>query len=761
MIILNITTVPPYLLTRGLDKESPWVGVIFFAAMILVICITIALGNLSRKWMVRTDVRAVERRQQEQEQEQVPEAEDDHLHASDTRPSHTAQPLRGSSGRETRHGRTMPPVRANIRPGITEPFESPIPTPPPAYNTLEPTVQPRSRTAPVDAAPLDLYGVPAARLDSSNSPEELLSVHLREGDQIGDLDTSDQHNEHDSGLQRDRLFYLAARFRQPQRLHGRDHYYEHYRIPKHLHCPPRPHEIYRANLNQIPHSVAVTVMQRARSFATRLLQLEPTPSTVIPPTVSAEIVSREPQPVDLAVNLPPAATVLQASWPTPAPATFTISYTPLSTSYPDPPNSVTRLPTDAVRVTQRELELILHQSYLHGSEHGWKPAATQALQARYDKDMLTVTSKFDELLKQEFTRGLEQATVRLKAKYEQEHLDRLFGLVERAKEISDEDFNRGFNDGRDAGIREESKRRESAQAELTDYGTQTELPLPIQPFSVDFGAQTESSPEPDHPLHVDFGIQTESIDPDSLRLLEQPKFHPITMFSPDPNYFSSSLPILILENSPLPYEYVTTPASIFFDSCSRSSNFKLPSDILLSDPSSCLIPHLELSSIPPILPKPSSSSVSSHPSSSPSSVTELMDPTSFIWSDEPSDIPVLSSSPSIPPLAPEFPTSFPSRDFSDLRSGANPWRSLQHRKGRDRRRPNQPFIQYHRRRQLPFYSLHHHPNIPHTQLPTTSYSKSSSLPLPMPLDWHADPRLFELSQVLKTLGWAPPSTTRP
>ncbi|KDR70382.1 hypothetical protein GALMADRAFT_144685 [Galerina marginata CBS 339.88] len=205
---------PPYLFTRGLKQDSPWVIVITLTAVLLVICFTYALGALCRNLLDGSEPGATERHQQDRER--APEDENGRQRAPDTVPSRTAQPLRGSSGCETRHGRTMPPVRAN-----TEPLESPIPAPPPAYNALEPTVQPRPRTAPVDAAPLDLYGVPAARLDSSNSPEELLSIHLREGDQIGYLDASGQHEEHGAAHQRDRVFYLAARFRQPQRLHER------------------------------------------------------------------------------------------------------------------------------------------------------------------------------------------------------------------------------------------------------------------------------------------------------------------------------------------------------------------------------------------------------------------------------------------------------------------------------------------------------------------------------------------------------------
>ncbi|KDR70384.1 hypothetical protein GALMADRAFT_254841 [Galerina marginata CBS 339.88] len=215
---------PPYLLTRGLHKDSPWVIVIFFAAMILFICFTMASAILCRNWMEKTDARAAERRQQEQRQ--VLEAEDDQQRAPDTVPSRTAQPMGGGGGHETRHGRVIPPVAANIRPATTEPVGTPTrtshvrertPSPPPAYNSLEPNVQPRARTAPPHNAapvPLDLYGVPAAHLDSSNSPAELLAVHLREGERIGQSSVSGQHDEHGSAPRRDRVFYLASfRFR--------------------------------------------------------------------------------------------------------------------------------------------------------------------------------------------------------------------------------------------------------------------------------------------------------------------------------------------------------------------------------------------------------------------------------------------------------------------------------------------------------------------------------------------------------------------
>jgi flagellar biosynthesis/type III secretory pathway protein FliH len=132
-----------------------------------------------------------------------------------------------------------------------------------------------------------------------------------------------------------------------------------------------------------------------------------------------------------------------AVWPTPPPASFTICYTPLAISYPDAPNPAARLPTDAVRVTRNELALMLRQSYIHGSEHGWKANVTLAkerLQTDYEKDMQTAATDF----------------------------------AEHETRIREEEFNRGFDTGREAGIQGEVERRESGRALQNDFGMQTE-----------------------------------------------------------------------------------------------------------------------------------------------------------------------------------------------------------------------------------------------------------------------------------------------
>ncbi|KDR70404.1 hypothetical protein GALMADRAFT_144703 [Galerina marginata CBS 339.88] len=161
MLIPRNTTTPPVLLTRELKEGSPWKVVIFLTVTISGICLIIAMGTLWRKWLDRRAARARERRRLEAVH--APEA-------PDTNPS----------------GGTM--LLASTNPGTTEPLETlthpryrydGAPSPPPAYNSLVPNVQP--------SAPPDASSVPAAHISSSNSPRQPISVHLQEGGQIKKL----------------------------------------------------------------------------------------------------------------------------------------------------------------------------------------------------------------------------------------------------------------------------------------------------------------------------------------------------------------------------------------------------------------------------------------------------------------------------------------------------------------------------------------------------------------------------------------------
>ena len=152
---------------------------------------------------------------------------------------------------------------------------------------------------------------------------------------------------------------------------------------------------------------------------------------------------------------------------------FTISYTPLSIFYPEPANPTAKLETDAIHVTREQLANMLQQSYIHGSEHGWKAnlsTAKERLQADYEKDMQDANVKFakyeKDIREEEFGRGVEHgrdqckaqltsAKERLEAMYEKRHLDALEGFAERSQEIHDVEFQHGFDKGHDARIRDE------------------------------------------------------------------------------------------------------------------------------------------------------------------------------------------------------------------------------------------------------------------------------------------------------------------
>jgi hypothetical protein len=111
--------------------------------------------------------------------------------------------------------------------------------------------------------------------------------------------------------------------------------------------------------------------------------------------------------------------------------------------------------------------------------------------------------------------------------------------------------------------------------------------------------------------------------------------------------------------------------------------------------------------------------------------------TRFNWSDDAYEPPTLSTTPTKRP-----------RDISCLRSSSeNPFLSL-------RRRHRQPRNSH---RFTNWWSLpncqHTLPN-PHCHIPASrTPHQSSQLHLPVSLDWDQDPRLLDLSNALKALGW--------
>ena len=153
-------------------------------------------------------------------------------------------------------------------------------------------------------------------------------------------------------------------------------------------------------------------------------------------------------------------------------------------------NPKAKLPTDAIRVTRDQLSIILHQSYIHGSEHGWKAniaLAKDRLQAEYEEDMRNATTKFEKHEKhirgEEFNRGFEDGSSECKAqlaalqtsliaKYDLQHL----GTLEHFSERCQEEYDQGYKVGYDTGIREGNECRKTAQLLQVHSSTQTEWP---------------------------------------------------------------------------------------------------------------------------------------------------------------------------------------------------------------------------------------------------------------------------------------------
>jgi hypothetical protein len=378
---------------------------------------------------------------------------------------------------------------------------------------------------------------------------------------------------------------------------------------------------------------AASAKKRARQRANKLLRTETgtaTLSNALRPTQPSEITSE--------------------SLSTSSPTSFTISYTPVAISYPEPANSTAQLPTDAIRVTRDQLADMLHQSYVHGSEHGWKrhfEAAKEHLQAAYEQDMQDAAAALAEnereIREEAYDRGFESGSdgceaqlaslqESLTAKYDMQHIKTVLNTSERCQEYHEE------------GIREERERWESARASLRLVNVATQID----------SVTTSVSIQTDHAVAFEPTTATASIQTTS--------------------------PII-----PLPS---TASISIQTDTSSPA--------IPLSDP------------LPVDIPEPSSTVL-----------------TPFNWAND------TYSPPTIPLIPPKW-----SRDISCLRSSTkNPFSSLRRR-----------------------HQSHHQQKCSKTFYPHR-YTQSYPTHPPLrhnPLDWHSDPRLFELSRVLRSLGWSHP-----
>jgi hypothetical protein len=220
---------------------------------------------------------------------------------------------------------------------------------------------------------------------------------------------------------------------------------------------------------------AASAEKRARQRANKLLRMEAeTTVTVSDAQPTAEIIS-------------------ESLLSTPAPTSFTITYSPLSISYPEPIDPAAHL-SDVVQVTRDQLADMLHQSYVHGSEHGWKThfaAANEGLQASYEQDMQDAASAFAEhgkaIQEEAFDRGYEYgidgceaqlASLQesLIADHQKQHLSTLADFGERCQE------------SHEAGIQEERDRWKSARASKVNTATQTDPAITSSMISV----QTDS-----------------------------------------------------------------------------------------------------------------------------------------------------------------------------------------------------------------------------------------------------------------------------
>jgi hypothetical protein len=293
----------------------------------------------------------------------------------------------------------------------------------------------------------------------------------------------------------------------------------------------------------------------------------------------------------------------------------------------------------AIRVTRDQLADMLHQSYVHGSEHGWKShfaSANELLRAGYEEDMQAATVKFAEHAKvvqeEAFDRGFEygcndcEAQLNslqegLTSEYDKQHLTTLANIDKLCQE------------SREAGIQEEGERWESARASKINVIIQTDSTT-----TSSISVQTNPIIIPPSPT-ASISTQTEPPIPTVFKPFEPPIHIPIPISEP-----------------PIPVPTVSAP---------------------------------------------------------------------FNWAD---DAASLSTIPTIPPKMP--------RDLSSLRSSSkNPFSSLRRR--------------HHYSKHQKIVSSHQH-----TQFFTTHPPLRQTPPLLANLDWHRDPRLSELSRVLRSLGWS-------
>ena len=174
------------------------------------------------------------------------------------------------------------------------------------------------------------------------------------------------------------------------------------------------------------------------------------------------------------LNIPPPTQITEItseSLPTPAPTSFTVSYTPLL--HPEP--SASRSGTNAIQVTQFELNQMLRQAFQQGLEDS----------------------------EQSYHLDLADAIMKLKMQYEDRHVETLNDFADRMQESNDVVFGEGFS----AGIREERERWERVQVSKISVATQT-VPTTTATSSISESTQTNFPCTP-HSSSVSISTQTE------------------------------------------------------------------------------------------------------------------------------------------------------------------------------------------------------------------------------------------------------------
>ena len=312
-------------------------------------------------------------------------------------------------------------------------------------------------------------------------------------------------------------------------------------------------------------------------------------------------------------------------------------------------------------------------------------------------------------------------------------------LNEAHKTGYEEGYSTGYNEGR---------RDEDIDWRIEGHGGWC-TPLQCHQES---GIQTDGFESPQAPEPPSFETNTQTTPP-------APTNDAGTQYEPPPVIFeatSSDEPQLVTAASPAPtliaYEKITTPGTILSTTITIDTPIaSTPVDFISNTPKFVGSPPQTTKSISPnpvFAPLAPQKILNTSPHDMSFPILQFLAKTNgknLDWSSEPCDF---HSRPPRPHSPPPSIVNFGARDFSVLRSGSNPWRSICQQKGRQRRYTNrQSRPQNFSHHFCPMYnhSLHCHHCLPPTAsvFPTNVSS----------LDWDHDPWLSNLSHALKALGW--------